>query len=706
MKIFDMKTTFTGGELSPLLHARVDLAQYATGVRSLKNFIILPQGGVTNRPGTVELSHEAYNNNVRLVPFVFSQEDSAVLVFADGVVDVYTYSGQGTRIDSPYTMSHLVELRWLQSADILYLFCPDTPVRMLKRDTIGWYFEEVEFLEGPFRDTNTDDTILMWLELGLDPDTGEWDFNKLWASKPVFKSFSLEGALVKLEQKIKPFSGEAALMGGGEWTVLNVFGPFSYRTNGKWTGALDVERCVFENWSGRDDPADWTWEPFKSYYSDTGAEENFAFSGTVEEYATHFRFKRMSGTNRVVVTFDFEGGLIERIVKIKKITSQIGAIVGAVDGLNGEIPKTDAWALGAFNNYFGYPALGIFHQERLVLANTKSDPQTIWMSQPANWHNFGTSIPTKDEDAITMTLASKQVNEIVGLSSRGDLLIFTSGAEFTAKAGSKTDVFTPASLVVTPSSYRGAKNVPTLDVGNSVLFVQRDGRTVRALGYSLEIDNYSASDLSILAEHLFQGTSIKSWAYQQAPWGIVWVVLGNRGLVSLTLNQDHQITGWGRQDMSGGLIDVCSIPGNGQDDVFFAVERGGLIGIERMRTRNDKYCGSTYFMDAATFPVKSELELLEWEQQVGGTLQGRHKGINVVTIRLHKTCGLDVGVITENNTALDGRVYPEPFTGDLRIEVPGGMGRMCRLRIENNEPRPLTILGVFPEVDVYADGQG
>ena len=51
-----MQESFTSGEISPLLHARVDLARYMTGLAELKNFIVLPQGGVTRRPGLEKVS--------------------------------------------------------------------------------------------------------------------------------------------------------------------------------------------------------------------------------------------------------------------------------------------------------------------------------------------------------------------------------------------------------------------------------------------------------------------------------------------------------------------------------------------------------------------------------------------------------------------------------------------------------------------------
>ncbi len=55
MKIYDAKTSFASGELSPALYARIDMAQYATGARELTNFIVLPQGAIINRPGIKKL---------------------------------------------------------------------------------------------------------------------------------------------------------------------------------------------------------------------------------------------------------------------------------------------------------------------------------------------------------------------------------------------------------------------------------------------------------------------------------------------------------------------------------------------------------------------------------------------------------------------------------------------------------------------------
>ena len=711
MKLYDAKTSFAAGELSPVLHARIDLAQYHVGARTIRNFIVLPQGALINRPGTTVLDPERSYGAARLVSFVFSEEDSCVLAFGDGFVDRYSFTGFRERIpDSPYKSSHLARLRWLQSADVLYLFHPDVPIHTLRREMENghrvWKFAKVELDKGPFEEANTDEkTKLSFIER---PNFQYW----LSANFPLFLTYDLLDALLKIEVKVKAWSGTLDLAPGVPVVVKDVFGPFTYRTTGKWTGSVKVERCPPEGWVGKANEGEWVWENFKEYFSDKDAEENFAFSGTVEEYATHFRFTYSGTKKRVVLAFDYEGGLIERILRVKEIQNQQEATVEDVEKKGGYIPETDAWAIGAFGPHYGYPSLGIFHQERLVLAATRHSPQTLWMSQPASWHDFSTSIPAKDTDAITVTLASKEVNEIRGLASRGDLLIFTAGAEWSAKAGAKTDVFTPSSIVITPSGYRGSHRLAPLDVGDVTLFVQRHGTTVRSMGYSLEVDGYSSSDISILAAHMFEGNPVVDWAYQQSPWSVVWCVLADGTVGALTIQREHQVTAWTRQAFGpdGHKVEgVCCIPGATQDDVYLAVRRGNGLQVERLNRRFD---GAGSFKDAGAYTVHSVLECLDWEQSVDGTLQGRHKQVPALTLRLFRTVTLRGGIVTENGAELDVLQFPDAdlpgpadrlYTGDVRLVAPGGVGRTCRVRLENDEPSPVTILGIFPEVVVSAE---
>ena len=44
--------SFTAGELSPRMEGRTDFAKYFNGMTKCENFVVMPHGPVTRRPGT------------------------------------------------------------------------------------------------------------------------------------------------------------------------------------------------------------------------------------------------------------------------------------------------------------------------------------------------------------------------------------------------------------------------------------------------------------------------------------------------------------------------------------------------------------------------------------------------------------------------------------------------------------------------------
>ena len=52
MSTLTIQPSFAAGELAPSLWARVDLAKYHVGAKTMRNFYVLASGGAANRPGT------------------------------------------------------------------------------------------------------------------------------------------------------------------------------------------------------------------------------------------------------------------------------------------------------------------------------------------------------------------------------------------------------------------------------------------------------------------------------------------------------------------------------------------------------------------------------------------------------------------------------------------------------------------------------
>ncbi len=203
-------------------------------------------------------------------------------------------------------------------------------------------------------------------------------------------------------------------------------------------------------------------------------------------------------------------------------------------------------------------------------------------------------------DAIIFRIRSREKNEIRGLVPVRGLGAFSSVAEWMI-TGSNGD-FLGQNPVIKPQSYRGMSYVQPITVGNVVLFSQARGGVVRDFSYDFASDGFTGADLTVLARHLFVGKSIKAWAYAQAPDSIVWVVLDDGSLVSLTYMREHEVWAWTRHETDGTFEDVAVIPEGDEDVPYFIVNR--TINsqtkryIEKLHTREFADAMECFFVDS------------------------------------------------------------------------------------------------------------
>jgi hypothetical protein len=161
--------SFTGGEISPSLYARVDLARYATSLKTCRNFIVSSYGGVYNRPGTRFRAASKNNGKVRLIPFQFNTTQTYVIelgalyarFYANGA-PVVDGDGNPVEIVTPYSADDVWGLRYTQSADVMYLTHRAHPSQVLKRTSASTFtLAPLVVYEGPFQPVNANQAILM-----------------------------------------------------------------------------------------------------------------------------------------------------------------------------------------------------------------------------------------------------------------------------------------------------------------------------------------------------------------------------------------------------------------------------------------------------------------------------------------------------------------------------------------------------------------
>jgi hypothetical protein len=159
-------TNFTGGELSPRLDGRNDLTKYASGCKTLENMVVYPHGSAARRSGTSFVAEvKDSTKKTRLIPFEFSTTQTYMLEFGDQYIRFYKDNGQilsggsAYEIASPYLEAELFEIKYAQSADVMYICHPNHAVRKLSRTGhTAWTLTEVDFTNGPYLDSNISTT--------------------------------------------------------------------------------------------------------------------------------------------------------------------------------------------------------------------------------------------------------------------------------------------------------------------------------------------------------------------------------------------------------------------------------------------------------------------------------------------------------------------------------------------------------------------
>lgn len=292
--------------------------------------------------------------------------------------------------------------------------------------------------------------------------------------------------------------------------------------------------------------------------------------------------------------------------RIYKVRNGVGGFIGYAksspfkdDNIDADMTVTPPVSSTYFNGPGKYPSVVSMFQQRLVLAASNSEPETIWMSRAGDYFNFTRSRIISATDRAEFNISGEELNRIRGLLQLRELLVFTSSGEWSVTG--PDGGFSALNPIVTRYGYVGSGKVKPLVSDDTALFVDRTGQRVRDLRYAYESDGYSGNDLTIFASHFFMGRRIVSWAMAKNPFSLIWVVLDNGKLLSLTYNREHQVWGWTEHEMSGRVESVACVPEGGSDATYFIVVRniGGQVRryVERLDDRDFTTAEDAYFVD-------------------------------------------------------------------------------------------------------------
>ncbi|EFM18634.1 hypothetical protein [Pantoea sp. aB] len=561
-----IQPSFAGGEISPNVYGRVDLAKYSIALRRCRNFIVRQYGGLENRPGTRFIAEAKYpDRKCRLIPFQFSTVQTYALEFGHNYMRVYKDGGQVLdgnnqvyELATPYQEADLFELKITQSADVMTICHKAYAPRELRRfGHASWELVEVVTKNGPFEDINIDPSVKVYAS----SYQGNITLNanaSIFGSEQVGKLFYLEQ--VNVDSTPVWETDKAVAVGMTRRAGDNYYVAL---TAGK-TGTLrpsHTEGAAWDGWGSNGD-------------NDTGIQWEYQHSG--------FGIARITSVSS-------DGYIAAAVVQTYMPNDAVGPTKASYK-----------WAKFAWNQVNGYPGTVTYYQQRLIFAASIKYPQTIWCSKTGDYKDFGKTSPIADDDRIVYTYAGKQVNEIRHLIDVGSLVALTSGGQFQI-VGDQNKTLTPTAFSFSSQGADGASSVAPITVSNIALFIQEKGSVVRDLAYSFDVDGYQGSDLTVLANHLFNGYRLVDWTFSVVPYSAGWAVRSDGMLLCLTYLREQQVFAWAPQPGEGKFESTCSISEGTEDAVYFSVQRtvngASKRYIERLSTRNFASREEAFFVD-------------------------------------------------------------------------------------------------------------
>ena len=622
-----LKSNFSGGEFGPGLFSAFEVPRYSTATREMYNMFCRPHGTCTNRPG-LELVAEVYatSGDVRLFEFQFNVSQSYVLEFGDKYIRVLTNSGVVTDadeneviIESVYAESDIKNIRTEQSNDNLYLLHKDyPPYKLCRYSHSDWRLEEIVYgasIEPPanLRISKRGSVPIAVTKIGItviDEDGEESVISKL-VEATIDATISWDEVEGATNYQIYKLNSEGVIGWIAE-TALTSFretdheaGGYTPDTASTPTGQSSLLPPDKINVSIPDTTA-----------GNTGDDEEACWDMLVIAVDEDGKYSERSEFRTVFMSDTLAWDPVAGADYYRVYKAENGAFgwVANTEGTTYKDPDQDAGTVPdmtstapimklPFAEDDNKPGKATNFKARLIYGDTNSAPNTLFGSKTGDFENMSVSNPLGDDDAFTWKVLTSKMNNICWLKAYGnDLIIATQGGILKHACGG--EALTPDSPNIIPEKTKGGcADMPPLDVGDSILYLQHGNPRVRDFVYSLEIDGYRGDDLSLFAYHLVDGYEIVDWCFQRDPDSIPWLIRNDGILLGLTYAKEHQVYGWHKHETDGKFKScACISDGDYDHEVYFVIEReiSGVTKryIEKFRRRIDNDPVEAFFADS------------------------------------------------------------------------------------------------------------
>jgi hypothetical protein len=582
--------SFNGGELSPRMRGRPDQAIYQVAVKQMEGWLPLLQGPAVTAPGTVYV--DAAAGACRLFPFESIITQGYVIEATAGKFRFYTNDarietapGVAYEVVHPYTLDELKQLDYWQSEDVLYLAgAGKKPKKLLRLTAITFALVDLDLQGGPIEIGNSDETRTV----SVNATTGAITITASW---PIFAAGDV-GRYFEIE--CKDFNDIVSW----EPAMDNV--PIGTKVH--WQGRV-YQMTALSDFTGSNPPE-----------HDEGEEWDGVAVGSDVNGHGPYGAKWLYLYNRF------------GLAKITGFTSANAVNATVIKTFADSLTVTASWrwAFGALSDTTGWPdTVGGWNDALVLTMGNRGFTSVI-----GDFENFARRDGAGDfQRDLSGQFTLPKAAAINWQASDRFLLLGTETDEYTIeRVQIQTGTPGPPVFDIRLQSSNGSKKTKPVQADGRMLFLQRAGRKLREMGYAISSDRYLAPDMTRLADHIGIPGFIEL-AWMAEPERLVWAVLGDGTMASMTYDPEQQVMGWSRRTLGGGLkaLSLCRItdPEGKRDQIWIAVDAGGghfwVLRMAKIWEQGDDQQSGQFMVDAglsysgAPATVFSGLDHLEGE---------------------------------------------------------------------------------------------
>jgi hypothetical protein len=575
---------FGGGEIDPNAQGHTKSIHVQRGLATCRNAFSAQDGAWMNRPG-LQYIGRAQATAVRLVPFIFSDEQTFVIELGD--LYARFWSG-GAAVGAPFVLVtpwaalDVPRLKFNQVGDVIVVTHPSYAPRQIDRIS------------------NTNWTVAT---LAIVPPSASFDAGQnadLGAAPIDDATHPLKDWRFKAAAIVQRADGSIYETTAIDATALAYSAGHTYAVNDLVLyGGLVYRSKVSPNLGNQPDISAASWTTDGGWGKSCPADDKPMW------------FQLASGSITIVdgAAGDVPLGLRWYLGKSGSQATVFGWIgdltVGAYFRYDGQEPDFSIQPkLGTnpFDAAGKYPAAVAHYDQRRLFGRSNLQPATFWASALGDFNDFDKPFPTEEDDSFDFKLAQLRLEEIRSMVGHERLLLFT-GAGVWAASGSQGDAISAVSIIARKSTGNpGASWLDPIVAQTRVLYQTARGNRVRDLHFDYNANAYVGEDVTLHGRHLLEGFNIVDWCYQEHPFSIVWAVRDDGALLSLTYDatQSPPVLALARHDTGDGdtFERCCCVPENTTetgpdgstfeaipDAVYFLVNRRGIKTFERLAGR-------------------------------------------------------------------------------------------------------------------------